>query len=140
MPSPRTYHASCLVDKYMVVSGGEANNTDMTDMWALDIEEGRWCQFEIPDINCFQAKRFHSISALSESRVVTFGGCHSEYVHLNDVNVFFLNDFVKSNGANLQVKCIKLDFRGDTSLPDTRWGHSAAVYCDKIYILGGINE
>ena len=43
MPSPRTYHASCLVDKFMVVSGGEANNTDMTDMWALKIEEGRWC-------------------------------------------------------------------------------------------------
>lgn len=43
MPSPRTYHASCLVDKFMVVSGGEANNTDMTDMWALNIEEGKWC-------------------------------------------------------------------------------------------------
>ena len=39
IPSPRTYHASCLIDKYMVVSGGESNNTDMTDMWALDIEE-----------------------------------------------------------------------------------------------------
>ena len=98
LPSPRTYHASCLVDKYMVVSGGEANNTDMTDMWALDIELCKWHQFEISDVSCFQAKRFHSLSAMSDNRVVTFGGCHSEYVHLNDVNVFYLNDFVKSGG------------------------------------------
>ena len=140
LPSPRTYHASCLVDKYMVVSGGEANNTDMTDMWALDIEECRWHQLEISDVSCFQAKRFHSLSAMSENRVVTFGGCHSEYVHLNDVNVFYLNDFVKSDGKTPQVKCVKLDFRGDSALPNTRWGHSAAVHEDRIYILGGRNE
>jgi hypothetical protein len=25
-------------------------------------------------------------------------------------------------------------------MPDTRWGHSAAVFEDKLYILGGRNE
>ena len=77
---------------------------------------------------------------MTDNRVVTFGGCHSEYVHLNDVNVFYLNDFVKSNGDSPIIKCIKLDFRGDSALPNTRWGHTAAVYDDKIYILGGRNE
>jgi hypothetical protein len=37
LPLSRTYHAACLVDKYMVISGGEAS-ADMQDMWALDLD------------------------------------------------------------------------------------------------------
>jgi hypothetical protein len=37
IPEARTYHASCLVDRFMVVVGGEAHNTDMNDIWALDL-------------------------------------------------------------------------------------------------------
>ena len=53
IPSARTYHASCLVSKFMVISGGEANNTDMTDMWALDIIKKRWAELEISEVHCF---------------------------------------------------------------------------------------
>lgn len=42
LPEPRTYHACCLVNKYMVVVGGEAYNTDMNDIWALDLETLTW--------------------------------------------------------------------------------------------------
>jgi hypothetical protein len=38
MPSARTYHASCLVGKYMITIGGEANS-DLKDFWALDLDE-----------------------------------------------------------------------------------------------------
>jgi len=31
----------------MVVSGGEANNTDLNDMWALDLDRTRWYKFEL---------------------------------------------------------------------------------------------
>ena len=47
VPAPRTYHASCLVDKYMVVSGGEANNTDLCDLWALDLDRAHWYKLEV---------------------------------------------------------------------------------------------
>ena len=140
IPSARTYHASCLVDKFMVVSGGEANNTDMTDLWALNVLKKMWYELEIPDINCFKAKRFHSISVISGNRLVTFGGCHSEYVHLNDVNLFNMDNFVQSDGENKIVSCVKLDFKRDLALPGTRWGHAAVVNDDKVYILGGRNE
>ena len=40
---------------------------------------------------------------MSKNRLVSFGGCHSEYVHLNDVNVFDLDAFIKSDGSNCQV-------------------------------------
>ena len=82
----------------MVVSGGEANNTDLNDMWALDLENARWFKLDITGAQ-FMSKRFHTVSTLSENRVVAFGGCHSEYIHLNDVNVFYLDDFVKSAGS-----------------------------------------
>lgn len=47
LPLPRTYHASCLVGNLMVVIGGESNNTDMQDLWVLDVVAGRWHQINI---------------------------------------------------------------------------------------------
>lgn len=37
LPSPRTYHASCLISKYMVTISGEANS-DLKDLWAFDLD------------------------------------------------------------------------------------------------------
>lgn len=41
-PSPRTYHAATLVDKFMVVVGGESNSSDLNDLWALDLNFQTW--------------------------------------------------------------------------------------------------
>ena len=139
MPLSRTYHAACLVSNFMVVIGGE-HNSDMQDIWALDVEEHRWHNLVIDNRDTFKAKRFHSANTISGSRIVTFGGCHSEYVHMNDVNIFDLSDFVNSEGQNHEIICIKLEFQSGDGLPTTRWGHAASVYDDKLYILGGRNE
>lgn len=71
---------------------------------------------------------------------MSFGGCHSEYVHLNDVNTFDLTNFVDSDGIDTRITCQKLTFRKNSTQPSTRWGHAAAVHADKVYILGGRNE
>jgi len=47
IPSARTYHASTLVDKYMIVVGGESNSSDLNDLWALDLEQKKWFR---PDV------------------------------------------------------------------------------------------
>jgi hypothetical protein len=44
VPQARTYHAACLVDKYMIISGGEAASSDLQDVWALDLELCVWTQ------------------------------------------------------------------------------------------------
>ena len=72
--------------------------------------------------------------------MITFGGCHSEYVHMNDVNIFYLNDFVTSDGKNSLVVCEKLNFEKGACIPSTRWGHAASMHNDQVYILGGRNE
>ena len=143
VPSARTYHASCLVSKFMLVSAGEANNTDLNDLWAMDLERKFWYKLDCISIGHdqkFVSKRFHTISSLSKNRVVSFGGCHSEYVHLNDVNVFDLNEFVLSDGQDCRVSCKKLDMRAMGPIPSSRWGHAATVSNDMLFILGGRNN
>jgi len=71
---------------------------------------------------------------------VTFGGCHSEYEHLNDLDMFNLSAFVNSNGMDRNVHCEKLNVGQVYNGPSSRWGHSACVYQDKIFILGGRNS
>jgi N-acetylneuraminic acid mutarotase len=137
MPSPRTYHASTLVDRFMVVVGGESNSSDLNDFWALDLEQKKWYKPDIFGQESFIPKRFHTANTIQGTKVITFGGCHSEYVHLNDLNVFEMKDFVESQSA--KVICTKVNI--SLNVPSTRWGHAAAVMDqDKLFILGGRND
>jgi hypothetical protein len=84
---------------------------------------------QITNQESFKSKRFLTASALSGNRLVTFGGCHSEYEHVNDLDMFDLSEFVASNCQNMQVKCIKLNKLDKISQsPSSRWGHSASVF------------
>lgn len=70
--------------------------------------------------------------------MVTFGGCHSEYVHLNDLNIFELRDFIENPQTGV-VTCTKVDVM--RNLPSSRWGHAAVVHGQtQLLILGGRNE
>lgn len=76
---------------------------------------------------------------LSETQVVTFGGCHSEYVHMNEMHIFELSKFfIDPSNIENQVKCTKVNVT--EGVPSTRWGHAAAEHDGKLYILGGRNE
>lgn len=135
MPSARTYHASCLVKNYMIVVGGESNNSDLDDFWALDLESKDWIKPDIHGQESFAPKRFLTASTLKGDKVLTFGGCHSEYVHLDDLNIFDMSRF-EDEGI---VTCVKV--APSTSFPTTRWGHAAAVMDDdKLLIIGGRND
>ena len=92
--SARTYHASTLVDRFMVVVGGESNSSDLNDFWTLDLEMKRWIRPDIQGIHNFMPKRFHTANTIQETKVITFGGCHSEYIHLNELNIFEMDQFL----------------------------------------------
>ena len=40
-PSPRTYHASCSVQNFMAIIGGESTG-DNNDLYMLDLEADYW--------------------------------------------------------------------------------------------------
>lgn len=82
----------------MIVIGGESNNTDMQDLWVLDLEIGKWYKMQIINQENFKSKRFLTASPIKGNRLVTFGGCHSEYEHMNDLDMFDLSDFINSKG------------------------------------------
>ena len=89
VPEARTYHASCLVNQFMIVIGGEANS-DLKDFWALNLDTNCWFKPQVEGFNTYTGKRFHTASTISNSKVITFGGCHSEYVHMNEMHIFDL--------------------------------------------------
>lgn len=138
IPSSRTYHASTLVDRYMVVVGGESNSSDLNDLWTLDLELKKWIRPEVQGIHNFMPKRFHTANTIQQTKVITFGGCHSEYIHLNELNIFDMSSFLESPDS-APIVCTKIVTR--ENLPSTRWGHAAAVMDDdKLLILGGRND
>ena len=59
---------------------------------------------------------------------------------MNDLNIFYFDNFVKSNGADKLVVCDRVNFDKKDVVPSSRWGHTASVYQDKMYVLGGRNE
>jgi len=65
LPSPRTYHATTLVDRFMVVVGGESNSSDLNDLWALDLETYTWFKPSIMGQESFLAKRFHTANTIN---------------------------------------------------------------------------
>ena len=78
----------------MIVVGGEANS-DLKDFWALDLEERIWLKPDLLFHDFYTPKRFHTISTINSTQVITFGGCHSEYVHLNEMHLFDLKEFIE---------------------------------------------
>ena len=71
----------------MVTIGGEATS-DLKDFWAFDIDSKLWYNVEVDFRQYFTGKRFHTINAISNTQIVSFGGCHSEYVHMNEMHIF----------------------------------------------------
>lgn len=78
----------------MVVLGGETQS-DLNDFWALDLESRTWHKPDVVGMNNFKPKRFHTAVTLNKTQVVTFGGCHSEYQYMNDLNIFEMKDFMQ---------------------------------------------
>lgn len=137
-PSQRTYHAATLVERFMVVLGGETQS-DLNDFWALDLESRTWHKPDVLGANNFKPKRFHTAVTLNKTQVVTFGGCHSEYQYMNDLNVFEMKDFIQ-NPSQATVQCTLVISPANQPVPAARWGHAAAVHDNKMYILGGRND
>jgi hypothetical protein len=66
VPSARTYHASCLIKNYMIIVGGEANS-DLRDIWALDLDELIWYKPEVQGFDNYTPKRFHTVSTITDT-------------------------------------------------------------------------
>jgi hypothetical protein len=128
----------------MVVVGGESSQSDLNDFWLLDLERNLWEKPNVDGLSNFLPKRFHTLNKVGEFKLASFGGCHSDYVHLNDLVLFDLERFVRRSNSNISdetcpVICWKVEnLKG---VPSSRWGHSSVVTREeKLLIIGGRNE
>ena len=117
----------------MFVIGGEAD-ADLNDVWAFNFQRYEWCKPDINGGHNFSPKRFHTATTIDTSKIITFGGCFSEYLHVNDLNLFDLKDFWTIR----QITCTKIDVRDNA--PETRWGHTAVAKANLLFVLGGRND
>lgn len=74
----------------MVIIGGEANS-DLRDLWLFNLDECCWYTPDVEGFLSYTSKRFHTATQITETAFLTFGGCHSEYVHLNEMHLFELD-------------------------------------------------
>lgn len=58
---------------------------------------------------------------------------------MNEMHVFDLEDFFE-NPKNIEnrVKCRQI--KVEQGVPTTRWGHAAATYKQRLYVVGGRND
>ena len=90
----------------MIIVGGESiSSGDLNDLWALDLNSMSWIKPDITGLEHFCHKRFHTANSIG-TKVVTFGGCHSEYVHLNDLNIFEMEDWLQDKTK--PIVCTKI--------------------------------
>jgi N-acetylneuraminic acid mutarotase len=105
----------------------------------LDLEKKVWYKPDIEFKDFYTAKRFHTVNSINDTQIVSFGGCHSEYAHLNEMHIFDLTSFLEnpdSTESRIHVTRVNIT----EGAPSTRWGHAATTYQGKLYILGGRNE
>ena len=132
-PEERTYHASELMYPYLVVFGGEGV-CDMDDLWVFNFLTLSWKEIHIDQEKpkpC--ARRFHS-SALINNQFLIIAGCHGKYRCLKDVYSLDLTPLLNSENYS-ELEWVERKPTGSAFL--TRWGHSSAVYDNKVYIFGG---
>ena len=100
-----------MIRNYIVTCGGEAQG-DLNDFWTFDVETKRWHKPDVFGIESFCAKRFHTMTTISNTKVITFGGCHSDYVFLNDINLFDLTGYCEDPRRN-PIYCSKITMNGE---------------------------
>lgn len=132
-PWERTYHTAELYYPYLVVFGGEGVG-DLDDLWIFNFMTLSWT--EVPfDKNASRpcARRFHS-SAKVGNEMFVIAGCYSKYRCLSDTYSIDLTSFFQTGRVD-KLAWKERKMKDSTFL--TRWGHTSAVYNNKIYVFGG---
>ena len=113
--------------------GGEGI-ADLDDLWAFNFNTLSW--IELPTNKngprpC--ARRFHS-SVLLGNEFYVIAGCYAKYRCLSDIYSIDLTSFFET-GCTEGLTWRERRMKDSTFV--TRWGHTSAVYEDKIYVYGG---
>ena len=106
----------------------------MDDLWVFNFLTLSWTEIPINKTSTRPcARRFHS-SAIIGNQFFIIGGCHGKYRCLSDVYSIDLTPLIE-RGQIENLHWVSHKPSGSAFL--TRWGHTSAVYDNKIHIFGG---
>ncbi|KAJ6245422.1 faciogenital dysplasia protein [Anaeramoeba flamelloides] len=131
LPPPVRYVKGGVYRRKLFIWGGEIailNNQRryLEDLYSLDLDSWTWRMIETEGQNPF-GRIGHTLSLVNK-RLYLFGGVRDGIVY-GDLRYLDLETFVWYN-IHLQNK----------SIPSPRYGHSATLIKNKIWIFGGIDE
>ena len=73
-PCPRAAHAAAKVGSSVFIFGGRHGEVRMNDFWKLDLKSMRWSQILFDKAKGPEGRSWHSLTAISTSELVLYGG------------------------------------------------------------------
>ena len=125
LPNSRCWHSSTLIDKSAIIIGGCGNSEYFNDIFKYQFLMQKW--FKIP-LKMPNPIAKHS-SVFYEDSIFIFGGMYYD-------KKFEINNDLYEISSLKEIK--KIEIFGE--IPSPRFGHSAVIYKNNMYIFGGENE
>ncbi|MGA1795763.1 MAG: Kelch repeat-containing protein [bacterium] len=129
-------HTSAIYDEKMYVFGGsypsvDPNTKNSRELWVYDLEEDDWTEMQDAPFS----RSAHTAVVYNDAMYV-FGGGEFETDPNSDVIIYPSNelwryDFISNAWSQVAVPSVQ---------PDIRVQHTAVLYQDKMYVLGGRNQ
>ncbi|KAF8715206.1 kinase-like protein, partial [Rhizoctonia solani] len=133
-PSPRCWHASALVDKWLIVWGGSTStNLKAKDCrtYLLDTATHIWTRLDTQPAPSPRHK--HSVCTYG-NKLILFGGSLKGVYH-RDLWSFDLDLYAQG-----VPRWERINIKQDSYIPTGRHGHGMLSYNNKIYVFGGYTE
>jgi len=132
-PSPRQLHTGVLNRDEWFIFGGFAQEYPLDELWSLSLVTKEWRQVKKlmrawPRARHSHIAAYRTIPSKRRNSMVVFGGVTENGEILNDVWEW---SFRSSSWK-------KLDTTGEVPAP--RWGHSAVIYQDELWVYGGFTS
>ncbi|KAJ2628373.1 hypothetical protein H4R22_003921 [Coemansia sp. RSA 1290] len=135
----RKYHSLCYMDSIqslVLFGGSDQNIASYNDVKLFSVEKGTW-QYSVNITGNVPSERILHSAVCTKDTMYVFGGTHSINDQPSDSAVWMLTVIDKNNFAWKKAPISKAS---QGIGPAARFGHSAAIYNDDMYIFGGMGS
>ncbi|XP_023931409.1 multiple epidermal growth factor-like domains protein 8 isoform X3 [Lingula anatina] len=136
-PQPRWFHSAVCIPtlRAVYVLGGLIHSAGVTvasnELWKFTLDTGRWTQIALPATLYFPPLAGHTMTLVTDTRVVIIGGFSTEN--------YFSNTTYELEVSTNSVQTLLNETTGKGNSPTGIYSHSAVYHPDSsaIYVFGG---
>ena len=127
-PTARFGHTSVAIDNKLYIFAGAADPGEQNSLYSYDPSAKKWTDLSVPTSGTAPSKRESHSAVAIEGKMYVFGG-------ISNGNI--LNDLYSYDPSN--KKWTNLSVPASGSAPQARYGHTAVMIDDKMYVFGGFD-